>query len=305
MKLKPQPPVRRRATASARPRRGGFRLRRPGGGRQASRPTISVRRRLSTRLPSIRRLLAGVGAGALAAMLVALISGPWLRIGEVGWHGQRYATESELEDVLDAALGVSALAVDTRAIAERLEQLPSVADARVEVSLTGRVDATVTEPVPAFVWETRHGRFLGSADGTLFVELQAGDQEPSTSAMPHVEDRRFAARVLTVGDIVPDALVRVALRLSDLDPAALGTTATRLSIAVDDDVGFRLSSPQQSWEIALGVYGRDPNETIADADARLDRQVAAVRTLFAARPEAELAWVDVRNPGKVYFRAKG
>ena len=74
---------------------------------------------------------------------------------------------------------------------------------------------------------------------------------------------------------------------------------------MDDEYGFRIASAAQAWEIALGVYGRDPNETPAEADARLERQVTAVRTLFAARPEAELAWVDVRNPGKVYFRAKG
>jgi hypothetical protein len=53
------------------------------------------------------------------------------------------------------------------------------------------------------------------------------------------------------------------------------------------------------------VYGLDPRETAAEADARLERQVTAVRTLFASRPEAEIGWVDVRNPGKVYFRAKG
>ena len=74
---------------------------------------------------------------------------------------------------------------------------------------------------------------------------------------------------------------------------------------LDDEYGFRLASDQPAWEVALGVYGLDPRETAADADARLERQVTAVRTLFATRPEAEIGWVDVRNPGKVYFRAKG
>ena len=57
--------------------------------------------------------------------------------------------------------------------------------------------------------------------------------------------------------------------------------------------------------MALGVYGTDPRETSAEAAARLESQVTAVRTLFASRPEAGIGWVDVRNPGKVYFRAKG
>ncbi len=33
--------------------------------------------------------------------------------------------------------------------------------------------------------------------------------------------------------------------------------------------------------------------------------MTAVRTLFAEEPEDGIGWVDVRNPGKVYFRAKG
>ena len=57
--------------------------------------------------------------------------------------------------------------------------------------------------------------------------------------------------------------------------------------------------------MALGGYGMDPAETAADAAGRLERQITAVRTLFSTRAEAEIGWVDARNPGKVYFRAKG
>jgi len=39
--------------------------------------------------------------------------------------------------------------------------------------------------------------------------------------------------------------------------------------------------------------------------ARIASQASAVRTLFAAHPEAGVAWIDARNPGKVYFRARG
>ena len=77
------------------------------------------------------------------------------------------------------------------------------------------------------------------------------------------------------------------------------------AFSVDDEYGFRLASSDPAWEIALGVYGVDPTETREEMDARIERQITAVRTLFASRPEAEIGWVDVRNPGKVYFRAKG
>jgi hypothetical protein len=76
-------------------------------------------------------------------------------------------------------------------------------------------------------------------------------------------------------------------------------------VRLDDEFGFGLVAAEPGWEMALGVYGMDPNETASDATARLDRQVTAVRTLFATRSEIEIGWVDARNPGKVYFRDKG
>jgi len=257
---------------------------------------------VSARLPSLRRLLTGFGAVAAAAALVALLNGPWLQVAAIGWEGQRHTPDADLAAALEGARGVSALAVDTAALAARVEELPSVADATISVSLTGDVMATVTEPEAAFVWETRRGRFLGTADGTLFAEVPA---EATLTGLPLVHDARVAARVLGTGDAIGETLVRVATRLAQMDPVALGSEAARLEIALGDEHGFSLTSAEQGWEIAFGVYGLDPNESTSEADARLDQQVTAVRTLFAARPEADLAWVDVRNPGKVYFRAKG
>jgi hypothetical protein len=173
-------------------------------------------------------------------------------------------------------------------------------------SLTGSVEATLVEREVAFVWETSRARLLGSEDGTLFAVVGPDDPLPADVAdLPGIVDERFASRVLAVGDRIPASILRAAMELSSLDPAALGSSATRLAIRLDDAHGFRLVSSEPTWEIALGVYGLDPRESASAASARLDRQVTAVRTLFASRPEVEIEWVDVRNPGKVYFRAKG
>jgi hypothetical protein len=123
--------------------------------------------------------------------------------------------------------------------------------------------------------------------------------------MPRVIDERTVARLMTVGDRIEDDLLDTALRLAALDPAALGSQARELGVRLDDEFGFRLVAADQGWELALGPSGIDPTESAADVAARLERQVTAVRTLFASRAEAEIGWVDARNPGKVYFRAKG
>jgi len=304
MKLKPQPPVTRRPARSSRatrPRSGA----RPAG-RQARRPGVPLRQRLSGRLPSIRRVLAGLGAAALGAGLVALLGGPWLRVHGVAWAGEHWTAGADLERAFDGVRGTSALAVDTRAIAERLERLPAVAEAEVSASLTGTVEAEIVERTPAFVWVARGHRFIGASDGTVFAVVDDPDALPDElAAIPTVTDERFAARLVSIGDVIGPEILDVALRLSALDPATLGSGTAAIDVLLDDDYGFRLVAPDPGWEIALGVYGLDPNESAAEAEARLERQVTAVRTLFAERPEADIGWVDVRNPGKVYFRAKG
>ena len=306
MKLKrqtrPQPRRAPRAGRGARSARTGA----TRSGRQARRPGVSLRRRVGGRLPSIRRLLAGFGAAAAAAGLVALLGGPWLQVTEVTWGGERFTEQRDLERLLDRQHGTSLLAVDTRSLSERLERLPAVAEATVSASLPGRLEVTIVEREAAFVWETSSAQLLGAADGTVFAALpaEAPLSEP-LAALPRIADQRSMSRLMTAGDRIPEAVLRTALRLAGLDPAALGSGAERLSVRLDDEFGFGLVADQPGWEMAFGVYGTDPAETSGDAAARLERQVTAVRTLFTSRNEAEIGWVDARNPGKVYFRAKG
>ena len=304
MKLKRQTPMPKRPTRAPRAIR---RLAATGvRGRQARRPGAPMRRRFSGRLPSLRRLLAGVGAVAAAAVLVALLSGPWLRVTDIAWAGQQYTDVDDLRDVLSPQRGTSVLAIDTAALRLQIERMPSVAQATVTASLTGELAATVEESPVAFVWETAAVRFLGAADGTIFASGRIdADPDPGLAALPHISDDRIVARLVTVGDVIPEALLRTALDVAAIDPARLGSRATALSVRLDDEFGFRIVATDPGWEVALGVFGLDPRETAAEAASRIERQVTAVRTLFASQTESEIGWVDVRNPGKVYFRAKG
>jgi hypothetical protein len=245
-----------------------------------------------------------MGAAAGVAVLAAALNGPWLRVSSIEWSGGSHTGDAEVAEILDPQLGTSLLAVDTHAIGRALERLPAVEDARVEVEVGGGLRATLTEPDVAFVWENNSTRFLGASDGTLFATAPSGALDEQLTGVPRIVDDRFVGRRLAVGDRIRAPLLDAALRVYDIDPAALGSTATRLAVQVDDEFGFRVVAAAPGWELALGVYGVDPNESTADAAARLERQVTAVRTLFAARPESNIGWVDVRNPGKVYFRAK-
>jgi hypothetical protein len=254
----------------------------------------------------MRRALAAVGAVAMAAVLVALVGGPWLRVTEVTWAGEQYTADSDLERLLAPQTGTSLLRVDTRALRDRVEQLPAVAEAVVSASLPGRVEVSIAERRAAFIWVTPAGQLLGSADGMLFATLPLDAvPAPEQAALPRITDERSVARLVAAGDRVPEPMLGTALRLSSLDPAALGSDAAGLAVRLDDEFGFSVVAADPGWQLALGIVGLDSLKTAADAAAHLERQVGAVRTLFATRSEDGIAWVDARNPGKVYFRAKG
>ena len=69
-----------------------------------------------------------------------------------------------------------------------------------------------------------------------------------------------------------------------------------LSPAKAGQLTVQVSLPAPIW------WNGDTPEAI---QARLDAQASGVRTLFTDHPEAGVAWIDARNPGRVYFRARG
>jgi cell division protein FtsQ len=286
-----------RRTAGARP------VRRRGG--HARRPAKPRRQRLRLRRPSLARTAAALGIVLLLALLGAGLTGPWLRIAQVSYAGERFTDQGQLGAVLAPARGAPLLALNTEAIAAELRNLPAVAEARVETLLPDRLEVTVREKEPRFVWQTPARRLVGSADGTLVGEVPSGDLADDLAALPYVNDRRGAAAQLLVGERLPAALVATALHLVALDPARLGSRAARLTVEIDDEYGFILVSSKPAWRAAFGFYGLDPLAGSDDVARQVERQAAALRTLFAAHPEATVSWVDARNPGKVYFRAKG
>ncbi|HYM53491.1 MAG TPA: FtsQ-type POTRA domain-containing protein [Candidatus Dormibacteraeota bacterium] len=269
---------------------------------QARRTTPAVRRRVGGgRLPR-GRILALLLLATLLGGGAALVNGPWLRVEQVVHAGQRYTQVATLDEILEVYRGDALLAIDRSAIAERVRGLPAVAGVQVEALLPDQLRVTIAEKEPAFSWITSAARLLGAADGTLISEL-ARDAElpPDLAGLPVVDDERRRSRNLIVGDVIHAEELHIAQRLLDLDPALLGSASTGTSLRIDAEHGFILVSTQPAWQAAFGFYGLDPGGDAVALDARLDEQVAAIRTLFATRPETSVRWVDARNPEKVYW----
>lgn len=299
--------ARGRGTARSAPRPAAtIRARRRPGATQARRPGRPLRTRLGGRLPAWGRLLAGLGLAASVAALAGLAGGSWLRVGQITSDGARWTSASRLEEALEPLRGRPLLTLDRRAVEAALTALPAVAEARVEAYLPDRVEVTVTEEVPALVWQTSAVQMVCAADGTVIGQVARGAPLPEALvALPLVDDLRGPSRDIIIGDRVPADEVRTAQRLVAIEPATLGSAAERLTIRIDEQYGFIIVASEIGWSAAFGYYGLDPQEADADIAAFVERQAASVRTLFAEQPETSVAWVDARNPGRVYWRAKG
>jgi hypothetical protein len=305
---RPRGRPRRRGAASTDPEHRTTTTRVRGRGRPARGatppPAMAPRRR--RRRFSWTRITALLMCMVLVAGAGWLVAGPWLRIRAITYQGADWTPREDLDRVTLPLLGRSALTVDGAATAEELAELPGVESASVDIGLFGRAEVSLIEGEAVAVWLTDAARLLVAEDGTV-VGIQARDAtgEGSIADLPVIDDVRASSHDLSVGDRIARLDVDAALLLADLDPDRLGSQAAFLNISLDGTYGFILSSPQAGWQAALGYYGLDPADTPEVVAARVASQASGIRTLFASHPEASVAWIDARNPGRVYFRARG
>jgi len=282
-------------------RRGTGARRRPSAHARRSGPPL--RRRIRRALPAPGRIAAGLLTAVLVGGLLALINGPWLRVDRVAWAGERYTPGAQLQRVLASLEGTALLTVDATAVAAQLQQLPAVSRATVEAVLPDTVRVRIVEKEAVFIWQTSAVRLIGEADGTLIGQVALTAEMPADmAALPLIDDRRLESRNIIVGDRINASLLAAAIRLSEVPPAALGSTATDLDLRLTDDDGFLLVSSAPAWLADFGLYPDADAGQAATLDELIDAQVAAVRTLFSFEAEAAIGWVDARDPRRVYWR---
>ncbi len=248
-------------------------------------------------------------ATVLLAVVVSmgwLTLGPALRVSAVEISGNQWTAESALNRALAPINGAAVLAVDPNAVERDVLAIPGVTDATVSVRLPGTVHVQISEAGPALLWRTSAVTLLLNPDGVVIGELARTAAIPeSLAALPLIEDRRVTSRNLIRGDRLDAVELATALRLAAVMPDDLGSAADSMSIAVDERYGFELLSHGSRWTAVFGFAGMNPTDNEVVMAAHLTSQTDAIRTLFASQPEETLLWIDVRDPGRVYFRAGG
>ena len=211
-------------------------------------------------------------------------------------QGATWTAADRLTEALEPLRGHALLTVDADARwRDQLAALPAVARRTVETVLPDRVEAvTVEEEAAAFVWQTSAVRWSAPRTARLIGQVALGRRaarRPRRRCRSSTTGAR-GSRNIIVGDPIPSRRARAPrLRLVGIEPAALGSTAPRLTRPHRRRVRLHRSCPGSSgWQAAFGYYGLDPQEDDADAAARIEQQVArGADPLRRAQPEASVS----------------
>jgi hypothetical protein len=109
---------------------------------------------------------------------------------------------------------------------------------------------------------------------------------PGAVAAPVVYDRSAADRDLGLGGYVDITSLDAGFRLAGLSPADVGSGAPGLTVVLDDQHGFTLSSGPDGWVAQFGFYTATLRK-----DTVIPEQVRTLRSLLLAKGEDHVAWV--------------
>jgi hypothetical protein len=109
---------------------------------------------------------------------------------------------------------------------------------------------------------------------------------PDAVAVPVVFDRASADRDLALGGYVDPIDLDAGYRLAGLTPGDVGSQAAALTVVLDDEHGFTLSSGSGGWVAQFGFY----TQTLRK-DTVIPEQVRDLRSLLAEYGEKHVAWV--------------
>lgn len=195
----------------------------------------------------------------------------------------RYTDEADLASILAIEPGTNLFEVRTEPLAERLRQLPTVLDARVEVSLPDTLIVHVTEREPILIWLIGDAGHLVDPNGRLFALAEDAPGDAAAELPSIVDDRAASTLGLATGSTLDPIDFEAARRIVALTPADVGSVAQAFGVTVTDANGFVLSTRPGSWVAVFGFY----TPTLRTPEL-VPGQVRLLRSLLAER-EAEIA----------------
>ena len=203
--------------------------------------------------PSPARAAALLAIVACVLGLYGLTTVSGLAIERIEVSPLSWTNHDDLVQRLAVEPGINAFELSTDHLAERLEQIPSVAAVRIEVRLPDTLAVTVTEREPILAWRVGDATFVVDREGMLFA--LAGQAPANGLPLPTIVDVRGASRlILGIGSRLDPTDLDAATRLASLKPDDVGTRADRLVVRITDADGWVVTTTPASWIAVFGPY---------------------------------------------------
>jgi hypothetical protein len=213
-----------------------------------------------------------------AGLLLRLVSGSTaFGLDRIDEPSVRWTQADAILAAVALPLGTNVFDVETAPIEARLTQLPAIRSATVSVALPATLVVSVVEREPILAWRVDGTSYLVDRDGVLFATADASTVAAANLRI--VTDERAASALdLAVGGRLDPVDLDVATRLAALEPADIGSSATRIAVGVDDVDGYILRAGKPGWTAVFGRY----SPSLRSADL-IPGQVQLLRSLLAGR----------------------
>ena len=264
------------ASAGPGPGAGKRAVRRGGGAHPVARHRGRVPRSIGRPGLSPTRAAALLGILAASGAIYGLAATPAFTLTRTELPELRWTTHDALITALGVPSGTNLFRIRTAPIVARLEALPGVEAAHVEVSLPDTLVVRIDERRAILAWAVGDHRFLVDRDGVLFAASTA--DAVAAASLPTIGDSRTEATSLAVGARLDPIDLDAATRLGSLVPADVGSKATALVVQVTTANGFVVGTLPRSWLAIFGLY--TPN---LRTPALVPGQVRLLRSLLYGR----------------------
>jgi cell division protein FtsQ len=199
-------------------------------------------------------LITVVGVGTWATLF-----SPLLHVREIRVTGAKHTDKRDVALAADLKTDDNLLLVSTAAIAERVRELPWVADAFVARKLPGTIRIRVVERTPAMVLATTEGKWTIDRDGRVLESGVVSKKLPVVAGLdiPPVEPG-IELEVPSVQSVLV-AYRRLPHKLRDKVEGVFAPTEERLSFSLTDGTLIRYGAAERlraKNEVLLALLSR-------------------------------------------------
>jgi hypothetical protein len=217
------------------------------------------RRLIRRRSAGVRliRAAATIVMVAVATAVYVLATGSEFHVRAVSVSGTALSAEADVLAAAGIAPDANPFTIESGDVARRVEALPTVASARVDIDLVAGASIRVTERTPILAWAIGDRRLFVDESGTVFAVVPAEPADPRVggvlAGLPLVHDERPSSTSLAVGSSLDPTEFDVARRLGALRPADVGSGASGLEVSIEAE-GFVVRPSGASWSAVFGLY---------------------------------------------------